>query len=166
MTCQPLLALLRLSKATEENVPLLTRNSSLVVFSALFIQTSIAYLQSSSFGTAIVQPIIWEEILLGYSLISATIPCLKAFVEGFTTGGVRQGVKDRNIGRYKSGTTFEMSWLKQRFQKNVSGQEEGIHAPAFEDGDERRYSRSRNMPKELASMNSQASTKPMIGISL
>jgi hypothetical protein len=43
---------------------------------------------SSKKGIAISPLIIWQETLMSYSLMSTTIPCLKGFVEQFTTGGM------------------------------------------------------------------------------
>ncbi|OCL13639.1 hypothetical protein AOQ84DRAFT_351906 [Glonium stellatum] len=43
---------------------------------------------SSKKGVSISPVIVWQEILIGYSLMSTTIPCLKGFVEQFTTGGM------------------------------------------------------------------------------
>jgi len=49
--------------------------------------------------------LIFQEVLLAYDLMSATIPCLKAFVEGFTTGGAGF-VVDPNAGRIITTTTI------------------------------------------------------------
>lgn len=60
----------------------------LIIFSILYLRFQSNYIRISSSGTAIVPVILFQEIYLGYSLMSATIPCLKSFVQGFTTGGV------------------------------------------------------------------------------
>lgn len=39
-------------------------------------------------ATDIAPVVVWQNVLLSYNLISATIPALKGFVKGFTTGGV------------------------------------------------------------------------------
>jgi hypothetical protein len=36
----------------------------------------------------IVPAVVWQNALLSYNLMSATIPALKGFVKGFTTGGL------------------------------------------------------------------------------
>jgi hypothetical protein len=60
----------------------------LIILSILYLRIQSNYIRISSSGTAIVPVILFQEIYLGYSLMSATIPCLKSFVQGFTTGGV------------------------------------------------------------------------------
>jgi hypothetical protein len=56
----------------------------------------------------IVPVVVWQNALLSYNLMSATIPALKGFVKGFTTGGVgyttdmsTSGGRSRNDDSYE-----------------------------------------------------------------
>jgi hypothetical protein len=56
----------------------------------------------------IVPAVVWQNALLSYNFMSATIPALKGFVKGFTTGGVGyttnmslSGGKSGNSGSYE-----------------------------------------------------------------
>ncbi|OCL13909.1 hypothetical protein AOQ84DRAFT_385085 [Glonium stellatum] len=59
-----------------------------IIFSALFVKTYISHLRNPDPSLSLAIPLAWQESLLGYSLISATIPCLKSFMKNFQTGGV------------------------------------------------------------------------------
>lgn len=56
-----------------------------------FIAQLFAYADSAHHGyTGVIlsKPIIWQQVVVGYSLTATTIPTLKAFLKGFTTGGM------------------------------------------------------------------------------
>lgn len=53
-----------------------------------YLVTSIRFLSSNRTGVHIAATVIWQQVLLGYSLMSATIPMLRKFVQNFTTGGM------------------------------------------------------------------------------
>jgi hypothetical protein len=61
-------------------------NHRLIALSIFYLLTQTQ--TPSATGTALVPSIIYQQILLSYSLMSATIPCLKSFVERFKTSGV------------------------------------------------------------------------------
>lgn len=127
----------------------------LAAFSTMYLLSTTSYIESQSTGTALVPTIIWQEILLGYSLTSATIPCLKSFVEGFTTGGMR----------YAKNDSYEMGWMRKKLSRDteqVKDVDTSVRNP-FQNS--RRLSGMRIM-NEGASMNSQASGQPMIGIAV
>ncbi|KAH8750657.1 hypothetical protein BGZ57DRAFT_120495 [Hyaloscypha finlandica] len=87
----PLVFLNGLHMATrKKNLVIIAFSSRLplIILSILYLRIQSNYIRISSSGTAIVPVVLFQEIYLGYSLMSATIPCLKSFVQGFTTGGV------------------------------------------------------------------------------
>ncbi|KAF2192178.1 hypothetical protein K469DRAFT_620199 [Zopfia rhizophila CBS 207.26] len=53
-----------------------------------YLIASTRFLSSNRTGVNITATVIWQQVLLGYSLMSVTIPTLKSFVRGFTTGGM------------------------------------------------------------------------------
>jgi len=53
-----------------------------------YLVTSTRFLSSHKTGVNIDATAIWQQVLLGYSLMSATLPMLKRFVLDFTTGGM------------------------------------------------------------------------------
>lgn len=59
-----------------------------IIFSVLFIKTYISHLNNPDPSLSLAVPSAWQESLVGYALISATIPCLKSFMKNFQTGGV------------------------------------------------------------------------------
>ncbi|KAN0095801.1 hypothetical protein V8E51_016512 [Hyaloscypha variabilis] len=95
----PPILLSRLNMATRKKYLVVIAFSSrlpLIIFSILYLRVQSNYIRISSSGTAIVPTILFQEIYLGYSLMSATIPCLKSFVHGFTTGGVPDALATRD----------------------------------------------------------------------
>lgn len=52
------------------------------------MSTYLHFTHSSRNNIGIVTPLVLEQCLISYSLMSATIPCLKGFVKRFTTGGI------------------------------------------------------------------------------
>ena len=62
--------------------------NSNIIFSVLFVKTYISHLNNPDPSLSLAIPSAWQESLVGYALISATIPCLKSFMKNFQTGGV------------------------------------------------------------------------------
>lgn len=56
--------------------------------SVMYLVTYTHFIHNGSAGVVVTPPLIWQNVLLSYSLMSATIPCLKGFMKGFTTGGM------------------------------------------------------------------------------
>lgn len=101
--------------------------------------------------------------------MSATIPCLKSFVEGFTTGGVGY-VTDPNAGRVPTVTTndSEGSYELRKVVAQAAEEDVGL-GRVNEEGTRRssrriseRLSRVWNGPEVARVVNSQASNQPMM----
>jgi hypothetical protein len=58
-------------------------------------------------GIAITAPVVWQNVLLSYNLMSATIPALKGFMKGFTTGGMGY-TGDTCLEARSSGNSYKM----------------------------------------------------------
>ena len=84
----------------------------------MYLKTHTHIARTFSTGTGIVSTILWQETLIGYSLISATIPCLKNFIEGFTTGGaatITEGTSRSHTYFVDSqGSSTGVSWLSKK----------------------------------------------------
>ena len=73
---------------------------------------------SSKKGIAIISPlIIWQQIPMNYSLMSTTIPCLKGFVEQFTT---------RDMGYTRDLTTGKDAWHQMGSIKSKTPAQESV----------------------------------------
>ncbi|KAH7304659.1 hypothetical protein BKA65DRAFT_544142 [Rhexocercosporidium sp. MPI-PUGE-AT-0058] len=87
-------------------------------------------------------PLLYQEILISYAPMSATIPCMKSFIEGFMTGGVGY-VTDPQAGRVPTKTTgqsaesdesdesdesYELGKVKRQEQARSGEVEEGVEA--------------------------------------
>ncbi|KAJ9630758.1 hypothetical protein H2203_001282 [Taxawa tesnikishii (nom. ined.)] len=53
------------------------------VFAAIRVHYGFQFARSADPGLGIIPPLIWQEIELGYALISATIPTLRSFIRGY-----------------------------------------------------------------------------------
>jgi len=85
---------------------------SLVVIAIVGLHYSKLYYKASNPGIAIVAPVVCLQIELFYSLVSATIPNLKSFVQSFHSG---MGI---DVGLYSShdqsgNRTYRLSSTKQ-----------------------------------------------------
>ncbi|OAL45868.1 hypothetical protein IQ07DRAFT_683781 [Pyrenochaeta sp. DS3sAY3a] len=60
----------------------------IIACTVAYLIASIRFLSSNKTGVNIAAPVIWQQVLLGYSLMSATLPMLRKFVLNFTTGGM------------------------------------------------------------------------------
>jgi hypothetical protein len=70
-----------------------------IVFSALHVASINRYVDAPDHGTSIAQPIMWQQIALGYGIIAATIPTLKNFVRGYNKAiGRDASYKKRGLG--------------------------------------------------------------------
>ncbi|CZR58631.1 uncharacterized protein PAC_08523 [Phialocephala subalpina] len=127
----------------------------LAAFSTMYLLSTTIFIRSHSSGTALVPTVLWQEILLAYSLMSTTIPCLKSFVEGFTTGGLR----------YANDDSYEMGWRRKKFHRDAEQVKDVDTRIRNSFRSSRRLSGMRRM-NEGASINSQASGQPIIGIAM
>ncbi|KAH8811109.1 hypothetical protein F5884DRAFT_265992 [Xylogone sp. PMI_703] len=135
----------------------------LLAFSTMYLLSWTSYIATNSTGTAIVPAIIWQEIFIGYSLMSATIPCLKSFVEDFRTGGMRYPQEDTSIVLYESENSYGLTWLEKKIQLKTGQLEEvapNLQAPVR---NSKRFSSLRNA-NVGTSISSQASEQPIIAI--
>lgn len=144
----------------------------LIPLSTLYLLTQTHYLEhpSASPNTVSAVPsLLYQEILISYALMSATIPCLKSFVEGFTTGGVGY-VTDPNAGRVPTVTTndSEGSYELRKVVAQAAEEDVGL-GRVNEEGTRRssrriseRLSRVWNGPEVARVVNSQASNQPMM----
>lgn len=81
-----------------------------IAFSIAYLMAYSVFIRSGNRGVALSPPIVWQEILLGYSLMSTTIPCLKGFVSQFTTGGMGY-TEDLSTGY---GASYQMDSIKSK----------------------------------------------------
>jgi hypothetical protein len=67
------------------------------------------FIKHDSQAIDIAPAVVWQNTLLSYNLMSATIPALKGFVKGFTTGGVGYS-RDMSVsgGGNASGNSYEL----------------------------------------------------------
>ncbi|KUJ13767.1 uncharacterized protein LY89DRAFT_720987 [Mollisia scopiformis] len=138
----------------------------LVAFSIMYLLSFTSYIDSKSSGTAIVPTMIWQEILLGYSLMSATIPCLKAFVEGFTTGGGRLGEIEVVRMPYESEGSYELGQMRKNMHRSLERLENIEDTGTHLQHSRRRSRRSNSKTIEEASIRSQTSEQPIIGMAI
>ena len=76
------------AKPQTVHVALTSIINSNIIFSVLLVKTYISHLNNPDPSLSLAVPSAWQESLVGYALISATIPCLKSFMKNFQTGGV------------------------------------------------------------------------------
>ena len=81
------------------------------------IASTIAYARFSSSGSrlGIARTVVWQESQLALSLMTASIPCLKTFLEAFTSAGLLT-VHGRNMIAYRPPTRPPVSDSKSRAQ--------------------------------------------------
>ncbi|KAJ8117396.1 hypothetical protein OPT61_g1387 [Boeremia exigua] len=58
------------------------------IMSIMYLVTFSNFTMKRQSATLVAPVVVWQNVLLSYNLMSATIPALKGFVKGFTTGGV------------------------------------------------------------------------------
>ena len=68
---------------------------------------------------AIYRPLVWQNALLSYSFMSATIPALKGFMTQFITRGVF--VTPTTTGQGSSGNSYQMMSLNKSTGKDKNG---------------------------------------------
>lgn len=70
-----------------------------VVLSALHGKAITTFVQSDDSGLAIANRILWQQVVLGYALVSATIPTLKSFIRGYNKAiGRDYSSRSRRLG--------------------------------------------------------------------
>lgn len=80
----------------------------------MHLLTYTSFINNSRPVIAIQPVVVWQNALLSYNLMSATIPTLKGFVKGFTTGGVGY-TEDMSAGRSSGNntTSFQLRSLSK-----------------------------------------------------
>jgi hypothetical protein len=63
-------------------------SSSVAGLSLVLLVSTLKYFQSQDPGLDVATLLVWQEALLCYSLVSATLPCLASFLKSFQTGGL------------------------------------------------------------------------------
>lgn len=118
----------------------------------------------------------WQSVLLSYNLMSATIPSLKGFTQGFMTAGVSLGyARDTTtVGASGSHHTYEMRSLsKSKSRAAVSPQESAesqLHVTSVQRNPNRKSTKTTITPRgetqcqheESASIASHDSQQIMI----
>lgn len=94
----------------------------MAAFALAFLNAVETYRNSPNPAVAYSSVVIWHQVQIGYSLIAATIPCLKSFIKSFDTGfGLEIGYSANPYGsqvsrQYGNGTkgqqSFQMTSLK------------------------------------------------------
>lgn len=70
-----------------------------VVLSALHGGAINHFLESPDHGLAIANRLLWQQVVLGYALVSATIPTIKSFIRGYNKAiGRDASYKSRRLG--------------------------------------------------------------------
>lgn len=69
-----------------------------------YLRSFIAYHTHDDASIDIIIPLIWQQVLIAYSLMSATIPCLKGFLGRFATGDLAKLSAGDIQGTRSSGT--------------------------------------------------------------
>lgn len=72
-----------LSLSLPHSPPSTDNPHSVGVFAAIRVHYGFQFARSADPGLGIIPPLIWQEIELGYALISATIPTLRSFIRGY-----------------------------------------------------------------------------------
>ncbi|KAF2828274.1 hypothetical protein CC86DRAFT_405279 [Ophiobolus disseminans] len=73
-----------------------------IPFSIVHLVAYTEYINNDQQAIDIVSTVTWQNVLLAYSLMSATLPTLKSFTQGFMTAGV-------SLGYTRDGTTYGAS---------------------------------------------------------
>ncbi|KAF2838844.1 hypothetical protein M501DRAFT_935163 [Patellaria atrata CBS 101060] len=69
------------------------------IFAIIYVVSLERALRRPNTGVAYANPMVYLQVELGYSLIAATIPCLKSFIKSFDTGmGLEIGYSSRAYG--------------------------------------------------------------------
>jgi len=72
---------------------------TLVPFCVLYTRSLISFLHSGQDNIGVISNLIWQQVLISYSLILATTPCLRIFIRRFRTGGIRAMAEQTNQRR-------------------------------------------------------------------
>ncbi|ORY19017.1 hypothetical protein BCR34DRAFT_472648 [Clohesyomyces aquaticus] len=93
----------------------------LVVFTIIFLRHFTTAHRDSNPGVSVSTAIAWQQIAVAYSLISATIPCLKSFIQSFDTNfGMGDGSTEGQYN-YSSGNSHSNSNSNTRSTQSHSG---------------------------------------------
>ena len=102
---------------------------------AIFIAYLEAYIRFRKHGRAgidVVDSMVWQQVLCGYSLVSATTPCLKGFLGRFRTEDlVRLGRGSSGSGTYDQTSRTETTSQSYPLEP-LSGKSERRRAPIEE----------------------------------
>ncbi|KAJ9633682.1 hypothetical protein H2201_008953 [Coniosporium apollinis] len=140
-------------------------------FALAFLDAITTYHDSQNIGVAYSAVIIWHQVELGYSLIAATIPCLKSFIKSFDTGfGAEFGystnpygsANSRPCGNETKCQSFPMSPIKgSKFTRVSSPQSLGRLRPEQIKNVTNIYN-TKDSPREDASITSGNSQEMII----
>lgn len=70
------------------------------------------FIRNGHRGVAITTPVVWQNVLLSYNFMSATVPALKGFMSRFTTGGMGY-TADVSTHGTSSGNSYKMRSLSK-----------------------------------------------------
>jgi hypothetical protein len=86
----------------------LTRSSSMIALSLIYLKVYNEAVRSEDRVQHFGKVVIWQQAMICYGLLSATLPFVQAFMRGFTTGGTAFGsiiYGSRNSRSNSSGDT-------------------------------------------------------------
>ncbi|GAB7344805.1 hypothetical protein MBLNU457_3266t1 [Dothideomycetes sp. NU457] len=102
---------------------------TLMPFCVLYTRSLITFLHSGHNNIGVIPNLIWQQVLISYSLILATTPCLRIFIRRFRTGGISglaQQTSDRQRSLYVAGVG---SSLKPMLGKTNTGFSNDLLSP-------------------------------------
>lgn len=102
----------------------LTRDKSMIALSLLYLRVYSKAARSEDRVHHFTKVIIWQQALICYSLLSATLPFVQAFMRSFTTGGTAFGsiiYGSRNSRSNSSGDTSRSRSRNESFTPQFLG---------------------------------------------
>jgi hypothetical protein len=98
--------------------------TSMIAFSLLYLKVYSEAVRSENRVQHLSKVIIWQQVMICYSLLSATLPFVQAFMRGFTTGGTAFGsiiYGSRNSRSNSSGDTSRSRSRNEQFTPQFLG---------------------------------------------
>jgi hypothetical protein len=95
-----------------------------IAFAIMYLLAYSRFVNHHRPAIRIVSTVAWQNVVLSYNLMSATIPSLKGFTQGFMTAGVSLGYAREGVTTGASGTqqSYELRSLS-KLRSKVSPQE-------------------------------------------
>jgi hypothetical protein len=106
------------------NISITDSVTSMIAFSLLYLKVYSAAVRSEDRVQHLSKVIIWQQVMICYSLLSATLPFVQAFMRGFTTGGTAFGsiiYGSRNSRSNSSGDTSRSRSRNEQFTPQFLG---------------------------------------------